>query len=93
LSDEERDYLGRLVSTGTNKARRITRARILLLADESKVPGKTDKEVSKTRERFVEERLEALNEKPRPDKKPKLSGRDEVMLTAIACGEGALPIF
>jgi len=40
--------------------------------------------VAKTRERFVEDRLEALNEKPRPSKKPKLTGRDEAMLTAIA---------
>ncbi|WP_456487423.1 hypothetical protein [Candidatus Alkanophaga liquidiphilum] len=46
LSDEEREYLERLVSTGTNKARRTTRARILLLADESKGPGRTDKEIS-----------------------------------------------
>ncbi|MHC1566194.1 MAG: hypothetical protein ACXQTD_00230 [Candidatus Syntropharchaeia archaeon] len=46
MSDQEREYLERLVSTGTNKARRITRARILLLADESKGPGKTDREIS-----------------------------------------------
>lgn len=99
LSDEEREYLERFVNTGTNKARRITRARILLLADESeKGPRKTDKEVSealgvcmrtvaKTRECFVENGLEALNEKPRPGQKPKLSGRDEAMLTAIACSK------
>ena len=98
LSDEEREYLERFVSTGTNKARRITRARILLLADESKGRGKTDREISealgvcmrtvaKTRERFVEERLGALNEKPRPGKKPKLTGRDEAMLMAIACSD------
>jgi hypothetical protein len=74
LSDEERSHLEKFVSTGTDKARRITRARILLLADESeKGPGKTDKEVSealgvcmrtvaKTRECFVENGLEALND-------------------------------
>jgi len=49
LSDEERENLERFVSTGTNKARRITRARILLLADESeKGPAKTDKEISES---------------------------------------------
>ncbi|MHC1635953.1 MAG: helix-turn-helix domain-containing protein [Candidatus Methanospirareceae archaeon] len=46
LSDEEREYLERFVSTGANKARRITRARILLLADESKGRGKTDREIA-----------------------------------------------
>ncbi|MHC1635685.1 MAG: helix-turn-helix domain-containing protein [Candidatus Methanospirareceae archaeon] len=35
-------------------------------------------------ERFVEERLEALKEKPSLGKKPKLTGRDEAMLMAIA---------
>lgn len=43
--------------------------------------------VAKTRERFVEGRLEALNEKPRPGQKPKLTGRGEAMLTAIACSD------
>jgi len=33
---------------------------------------------------FVEDRLEALNEKPLRQKH-KLSGRDKAMLTAIAC--------
>lgn len=104
LNGKKRSNLERLVSSGTNKARTITRARILLLADESprgisRGMGKTDKEilealgvsartVAATRQRFVEEGLEgALNEKPRPGRPPKLSGRDEAMLTAIACSE------
>jgi len=104
LNGKKRSNLERLVSTGTNKARTINRARILLLADESprgisRGMGKTDKEivevlgvsartVAATRQRFVEEDLEgALNEKPRPGRPPKLTGRDEAKLTVIACSE------
>ena len=74
LNGKKRSDLERLVSTGTNKARAITRARILLLSDESargksEGMGKTDKEimevlgvcartVASTRQRFVEEDIE-----------------------------------
>ena len=61
--------------------------------------GKTDKEimgflgvsartVDSTRQRYVEEGLDgALNEKPRPGRPPKLTGRDEAKLALIACSE------
>ena len=61
--------------------------------------GKTDKEimgvlgvsartVASTRQRYVEEGIEsALNEKPRPGRPPKLTGRDEAKLALIACSE------
>ena len=104
LNGKKRSELKRLVNTGTNKARRINRARILLLSDESpggksEGMGKTDTEiigslgvsartVASTRQRYVEEGMEAaLNEKPRSGKPPKLTGRDEAMLTLIACSE------
>lgn len=112
LNDEERSYLEQLVNTGVNKARKITRARILLLADEGskcdliKIDNETynkyskiDKEiitslgvsvstVAKTRLRYAEEGLErALNDKPRPGRPPKFTGRDEALLTAIACSD------
>ncbi len=74
LNGKKRSELKRLVNTGTNKARRITRARILLLSDESpggksEGMGKTDKEiieslgvsartVASTRQRYVEEGME-----------------------------------
>jgi transposase len=73
LSDEERDHLLRLIKGGERSARRINRARILLLADD----GKTDPEivealhtsrptVQRIRKRFVEGGLDnALNERPR----------------------------
>jgi transposase len=73
LNGKKRSNLERLANTGTNKARTITRARILLLADESpqgisRGMGKTDKEiigvlglsartVALTRQRYVEEGL------------------------------------
>ena len=102
LSGKKRSELKRLLNTGTNKARTINRARILLLSNESprgKSEGmcKTDKEimgvlgvsawtVASTRQRYVEEGIEgALNEKPRPGKPPKLTGRDEAKLALIAC--------
>jgi len=100
LNGKKRSHLKRIVSTGTSKARKITRARILLLADESpRGPSRTDKEimdslgvsastVAKTRQRFVEEGIEgALNEKPRSGRPPKFTSRDEAMLTAIACSD------
>lgn len=104
LNGKKRSELKRLVNTGTNKARKINRARILLLSDESpggksEGMGKTDKEiieslgvsartVASTRQRYVEEGLDgAMNEKPRPGRPPKFTGRDEAMLTAIACSD------
>jgi transposase len=104
LNGKKRSNLRQFVNTGTNKARTITRARILILSDESPqgIPrgmGKTDKEimgvlgvsagtVASTRQRYVEEGIEsALNEKPRPGRPPKLTGRDEAKLAVIACSE------
>lgn len=100
LTSEERTYLNQLISTGTNKARKLTRARILLLADEgSNGLSKTDEKITeslgvsgvsiaKIRERFVKEGLqEAINEKPRHGRPPRFSGRDEANLTVIACSE------
>ena len=98
LNGKKRSDLGRLVSAGTDKARKLTRARILLLADESpRGQSKKDKEITEvlgvsartvaaTRQRFVEEGIQgALNEKPRPGRPPKFTGRDEAVLAAIAC--------
>ena len=42
--------------------------------------------VARVRKRFVEEGLEAaINDKPRPGRERKLSGRQEAHLVAIAC--------
>jgi transposase len=92
LSAEERTTLEQLLQRGKSSARKLTRARILLQADE----GLTDEEIAmalnvgvatveRTRQRFVEENLEALTERPRPGGQRKLSGKQEAHLIAVAC--------
>jgi transposase len=92
LSAEERATLEQLLQRGKSDARKLTRARILLQADE----GLTDEEIAmalevgmatveRTRQRFVEANLEALNERPRPGGQRKLSGKQEAHLIAVAC--------
>ena len=92
LSAEERATLEQLLQRGKNSARKLTRARILLQADE----GLTDEEIAlaltvgiatieRTRQRFVEANLDALNERPRPGGQRKLSGKQEAHLIAVAC--------
>lgn len=92
LNEEERAYLLDLIKTGEHAARKLNRARILLLADE----GKTDREIAealhtgtatvqRTRQRFVEGNLEgALNEKRRPGAQKKLDQKGESILEALA---------
>lgn len=90
LTIEERNYLKQLVSAGSNKARKLTRARILLLADESpQGPAEIDERISKIlnvstttianiRERFVKEGLEsAINEKPRSGRPRKFANKEK----------------
>jgi transposase len=92
LTAEERTTLEQLLQKGTSSARKLTRARILLQADE----GLTDEEIAtalavgvatveRTRQHFVEANLEALNELPRPGGQCKLSGKQEAHLIAVAC--------
>jgi len=93
LTDEQRRELRALVRKGHASARRLTRARILLLADEDR----TDDEVAaalhtsrstveRIRRRFVEHGLEAaLSERPRPGAVPKLDERGQATLIALAC--------
>ncbi|MGA2735049.1 MAG: helix-turn-helix domain-containing protein [Syntrophobacteraceae bacterium] len=95
LTDEERRELKRLIESGRKLARKITRARILLLSD----TGKTDKEISealqvcvqtvhKVRKRFFNEKsINSLEEKPRPGKPPKLDGLTAAHITALACSD------
>jgi transposase len=92
LTAEERTTLEHLVQRGKSSARKLTRARILLQADE----GLTDEEIAsaltvsiatieRTRQRFVEANLAALNELPRPGGQRKLNGKQEAHLIAVAC--------
>lgn len=93
LTDEERHDLRALITKGTLAARKLTRAHILLLADE----GRTDATIAaalhvgtatiaRIRKRFVEEGVEAaLSERPRPGKAPVLDAKHEAYVIATAC--------
>jgi transposase len=95
LSAEERTRLRELTTRGKIAARKMTRAQILLLADE----GMVDTAISAAlhvsvptiehiRKRFVEEGLdEALNERPRPGAARKLDDKQEAHLIALACSK------
>ncbi len=95
LSKDEKERLEELTTRGKSGARKIRRARILLLADE----GYIDKEIAwalgaavttveRVRKRFVEEGLEAaLSERPRPGAARKLDGHQEAYLVALACSD------
>ncbi len=95
LTEEERDHLINLISSGTEKARKLTRARILLKADEkwtdeeiSQALNVGDVTVYRIRKRYVEEGLIfALDGKPSLRQyERKLDGRQEAHLVALVCG-------
>jgi transposase len=94
LSDDEREQLAYLLHSGTHATRKVTRARILLKAaagwEDSAIAtalsvGRAT--VERTRQRFVEEGLAALEERPRPGTQPKLNAKAEARLIAEACSE------
>ena len=92
LTEEERTHLLNSIKSGEHSARKLNRARILLLADE----GKADSEIAKalhtgtatvqrTRQRFVEGNLDgALNERPRLGRQKKLDEKGEAILETLA---------
>jgi transposase len=93
LNQAERRELTAMLSGGSQAARKLKRAQILLAAD----AGCSDEEivravavsgstVYRTKQRFVEGNLErALSEAPRPGAERKLSGKEEALLVAMAC--------
>jgi putative transposase len=95
LSAKEREQLLAQLNRGTQRARVLTRARILLLADEQL----TDEEIAETlqvsrgttfrvRRRYCQEGLEAaLHDRPRSGAPPKVTRRLEAHLTALACSQ------
>ena len=92
LTKEERTYLLDFIKSGEQSARKLNRARILLLADENKTDGEIAEAlhtgtatVQRTRQRFVEGNLEgALNERPRPGGTKKLDEKGEAILETMA---------
>jgi transposase len=96
LSESERDHLKNLVSTGTEKARKLTRARILLKVDEAWTDGAISQAldvgiatVGRVRQRYVEVGLDrVLKRKPsRRQYERKIDGNSEAHLIALTCGE------
>ncbi len=101
LSAEECQTLKELVSKGKASARKITRARILLLADEteagkswtdsriSEALGVSTRTVERIRQACVENGLEAaLNHKqPYRSRRKCLDGEGEARLVQLACSQ------
>lgn len=96
LSQSEQDHLENLLSRGKEKARKLTRARILLKANE----GWSDPEIvraldvgtatiERVRKQYVEEGLDgALNRKATSrQQERKIDGATEAHLIALACSE------
>jgi transposase len=95
LTDEERKQLRDITSKGKTGARKINRARVLLLAD----TGKRDQEirdrvgvkasfVERTRQRFAEGGVErALNDRARPGRPRLLDAKQEAFLVALTCSD------
>lgn len=95
LTDDERQHLTSLTRRGQSNARRLTRARILLLAES----GATDRAIAaaldihprtceRVRQRAVSEGvLVALEERPRPGNPRLLDARKEAHLIALACSD------
>ena len=95
LNKQERQQLEKIVRSGKDKARKITRSRILLLASN----GKTDQEISEAlnvslgtifnvRRRHSQEGLtSALNEKDRSGQPKRFKGKQMAKITAIACSK------
>jgi len=93
LTDEQRRELKRLVESRQELARKITRARILLLAE----TGKKDREIAEAlqisdgtvrnvRKRFFNQKsISSLDEKPRLGKPSKIDDKTEARITSLAC--------
>lgn len=95
LTDDERTTLDRLVKTGKVSARKRTRAQVLLAAAD----GLPDTQIAaalrcgvrtveRIRERFVTEGFDrSLTDLPRATVPPKLDGKQEAFLVALACSD------
>jgi len=101
LTPEERGSLEQLVAVGKAAARKLTHARILLLADTSQGEERTDEDIAdalgtsgptiaRVRQRLVTQGLEAAvsprPQPPRPDK-VKIKGDVEQELVRLACSD------
>ena len=96
MTETERNHLKNLVSSGTEKARKLTRARILLKADEQWTDEETSEAldvgiatVGRIRQKYAEMGLGyALNRRPSSRQYDKIiDGKTEAHLVALVCGD------
>ena len=100
LDRSQREYLLDLIASGTESARKLTRARILLKADEGELgPAYADKEIKaavevsiptieRTHKIFALEGLTAAltpKRRSKPSRSEKFDGEKEAHLIALAC--------
>ncbi len=93
LTREQRESLEQLRGQAVSRKQQY-RLEILLRADEGDTDGEIADEleihattVQRTRRRFVEGRLEAaLADRPRSGAPPRMDGKQEAMVVALACG-------
>lgn len=96
LSGEERDHLTNIVSSGVESARKLTRARILLKADEKWKDAEIARALDvgrataeRVRKRYNEEGLDGSINRKAPDREygHKIDGKTEAHLIALVCGQ------
>src|SRR5687768_8098730 len=92
LDNDERQQLAALLHSGTHATRKVIRARILLKAAEGGEDNAIAAALSggratveRLRQRFVEEGLGALAERPRPGAQAKWDAKADARLIAEAC--------
>ena len=99
LNDEQRAHLQNLIRSGTQMARVLGKARILLLADRSAGERRTRVEIAQAAlvslatvgrvcRQFAAQGMEAaLYDRPRPGAVPKITGAVEAQLITLACSD------
>lgn len=95
LSEKERSELREFVTKGTRRAEAINRAKILLKADDGLTDAAICEHVGcsigtphRTRKAYAERGIAAIHRrKPDRDYTPKLDGRAEAHLIALACSD------
>jgi len=101
LTDEQKQHLEKLITSGTSPARMLTRARILLKSDQSKNGPNWSYEkiveafdvsemlIRDVRKRFAEAGFEAAIQRKKPDREYEhsLDGEAEAHLIALACSQ------
>ena len=96
LSQEERNTLEEMISSGKHSAKKISRARVLLKADASWSDQKISEALEvhvitleRMRREFVEEGFESFMSRRKSKRKylRKLDGKQEAQLTQIACSQ------